>query len=539
MSDEEFRSVLADLDNFAALPDGFAQLRRLALAHAYAGRLRELEVNGGSDDDILEVIVARLGEEGLKKSLHPPTVPDDESPYSLPQGWKWVRLSAVCTHIVDCLHRTPRYSETGYPAIRTNDIRPGKLLLDTARRVPKEEYLRQTQRLVPRAGDVFYSREGNYGIAAVVPTGVEICLSQRMMQFRLHDEVLPDYFAWALNSPVMFDQAKRSVTGATVPHINIKSLKNFAFPLAPRSVQQRIVKWIDRAMTLIDQLEVAYNEQEEARRCLTQVALRGLGLDGDTFALDHLDELVRTPADVKELEQTVNELALRGRLTRRDTVKESVLSTCADDLVDVLDPPELVDARGNSNPEPYVIPQGWTWVTLGSLLTDIQAGWSPSAQARPKEGDEWGVLKVSACSWGEFRPDENKALFAGEAPRLQLEVRPGDFLISRANTAELVGRSVVVGETPQRLMLSDKTLRLSAVPGCNVEYLNLANLSQVARSHYEAEATGTSSSMRNVSQRTIRRTPVPLPSRAEQDQIVQMVNRIMVLVRKLREEIVA
>jgi type I restriction enzyme S subunit len=289
-------------------------------------------------------------------------------------------------------------------------------------------------------------------------------------------------------------------------------------------------------MSLIDRLEAEYLEQEEQRYFLVKSALGHLSLRGDTFALDHLTELVQTVGDVRELGRTIHELAVRGRLTHLQLGDDPVPDYLDKVSSAALDAPDLVDVRGRPTPAPYELPEGWQWVTLGSLLTAIQAGWSPSAQAQPKEGDEWGVLKVSACSWGAFRPEENKALFPGETPRPELEVKSGDFLISRANTAELVGRSVVVEETPAHLMLSDKTLRLFVVPGCSAEYLNLANLARTARAHYEKEATGTSSSMRNVSQLAIRRTPIPLPSPAEQDRIVAIVNQLMCLVHKLRIE---
>jgi type I restriction enzyme S subunit len=535
MIDEDLGRILPDLGEFVATPNSFAGLRRLVLAYAFSGKLRGPAGIGANADGILEGIQASL--KGTKHGLSTPLVPSDEAPYALPEGWRWVRLSIVCTHIVDCLHRTPAYSSSGYPAIRTNDILPGKLLLETARRVPRHEYLRQTQRLVPQTGDIFYSREGNYGMAAVVPTGVEICLSQRMMQFRLHEGLDPAYFSWALNSPVMFDQAKKSVIGTTVPHINIRVLRNFAFPLAPSSDQRHIVEWIDKAMNLIDRLETAHWEEEEERHFLTKSAFSSLSRSADTFALDHLHELVRTVGDVRELEQTIHELAVHGRLTHFQLGDESVPDYLDKISSAALDQPHPVDAQGRSIPNLYELPDGWQWVALGSLLTGIQAGWSPSAQARPKEGDEWGVLKVSACSWGAFRPEENKALFTGETPRPELEVQPGDFLISRANTAELVGRSVILKETPARLMLSDKTLRLFAVPGCSIDYLNLANLAQAARAHYEEEATGTSSSMRNVSQRAIRRTPIPLPPPAEQDRIMAVVSQLTSLVRKLYIEL--
>ena len=67
------------------------------------------------------------------------------------------------------------------------------------------------------------------------------------------------------------------------------------------------------------------------------------------------------------------------------------------------------------------------------------------------------MLKVSAVSWDKFRAWENKQVLPGTEPRLQAQVKRGDFLISRANTAELIARAVIVDEEPVKLMMSDKS----------------------------------------------------------------------------------
>jgi type I restriction enzyme S subunit len=105
----------------------------------------------------------------------------------VPEHWRDSRLKFETTHIVDCIHATPEYTSEGeYPAIRTADIEPGKLRLETARRVTREQYEIWTSRLVPRSGDILYSREGErYGLAALVPNGSDLCISQRMMVFRI------------------------------------------------------------------------------------------------------------------------------------------------------------------------------------------------------------------------------------------------------------------------------------------------------------------------------------------------------------------
>lgn len=56
------------------------------------------------------------------------------------------------------------------------------------------------------------------------------------------------------------------------------------------------------------------------------------------------------------------------------------------------------------------LPEGWTWGTVGNVLERIEAGKSFACLPRVARDGEWGVIKVSAMTWGEFREGENKAL---------------------------------------------------------------------------------------------------------------------------------
>jgi type I restriction enzyme S subunit len=94
------------------------------------------------------------------------------------------------------------------------------------------------------------------------------------------------------------------------------------------------------------------------------------------------------------------------------------------------------------------------------------------------------------------------------------------LLISRANTRELVGAVVLVeSDYPMRL-LSDKTLRLviDENRACK-DYLLFALRTELAREHIELYATGTSDSMRNISQDVITSTPIRLPLLGKQRKI--------------------
>jgi type I restriction enzyme S subunit len=168
------------------------------------------------------------------------------------------------------------------------------------------------------------------------------------------------------------------------------------------------------------------------------------------------------------------------------------------------------------------------------------SGWSPKTESFARQGDRPAVLKVSAVSWNSFRPQENKQLLPGVPPRLEFQVGAGDFLISRANTSELVAKAVVVGQAPLNLMLSDKIVRLRLVADCAPRYLLIVNNhAPHAREYYAREASGASPTMKNVSRQVIYRLAVPLPPLAEQQRIVAKVDELMAVCDELEESLAA
>ncbi|MER7735910.1 hypothetical protein ABTX80_34030 [Streptomyces erythrochromogenes] len=150
------------------------------------------------------------------------------------------------------------------------------------------------------------------------------------------------------------------------------------------------------------------------------------------------------------------------------------------------------------------------FITVGELLVSIDAGNSPDLEDRPASEDQWGVLKVSAVGREGFRERENKRVDSPSLINPSIAVRTGDLLMTRANTPALVGLSCVVDKVRPGLMLSDKTLRLNLLPHVGDPLFLDALLRQSAtRRQIEVAATGTSSSMKNISQESIRNLVVP------------------------------
>lgn len=200
-----------------------------------------------------------------------------------------------------------------------------------------------------------------------------------------------------------------------------------------------------------------------------------------------------------------------------------------DDLVHAVRSRCVWPANGNA------LPEGWRWGTVGDVLEGIEAGKSFTCLPRVARNDEWGVIKVSAMTWGEFKPEENKALPPERNPNPDYEIRDGDILMSRANTVDYVGAPVMVRTTRAKLMLSDKSLRLVPKAGVEKEWLIEVLLSRPVRAQYSAVATGTSDSMRNISQGAVRSARIPIPPQGVgQKRVVAAVSDAMKQVRPLK-----
>lgn len=303
------------------------------------------------------------------------------------------------------------------------------------------------------------------------------------------------------------------VTGMTVPKLTQARLNSIVLSLPQLAEQQRIIAKVDELMALCDRLEAQQQDAEAAHAQLVQVLLDRLtqARDAEEFQASwerlagQFEVLFTTEQSIEALEQAICDMATTGMLS----------------------------SAGPSGAPP----QGWRAASLGDVVVSSGAGWSPSCEPRARSGDEWGVLKVSAVTWSVFSPDENKALPSSLEPRPEFEVQEGDFLISRANTAHLVARSVVVESTPPRLMLSDKLVRLRFSSDCDPRFIQLVNSSSNARQYYTNVAGGTSGSMKNVTRPQIFALPILLPPLGEQVRIVRKVAELHSLCGRLRERV--
>jgi type I restriction enzyme S subunit len=183
------------------------------------------------------------------------------------------------------------------------------------------------------------------------------------------------------------------------------------------------------------------------------------------------------------------------------------------------------------------IPAHWKVQRLRFSVKKFEQGWSPQCDNRPAQPGEWGVLKVG-CVNGEFYDEgENKVLPSELDPVERYEVMVGDILVSRANTKELLGSAALVESTQGNMIFSDKLYRITLRDHLDPRYLIGVLRSPLSRLQYEQDATGTSGSMQNIGQDTIKNLVHPLPPYPEQIQIGERLTTMRTEETALRDQV--
>lgn len=173
------------------------------------------------------------------KPLH---IPDIEP--QIPDHWSWKRLDEISEGIFDCPHSTPKYTDKGPYVIRSQDVRSGVINLQEVAHVSDETYAERISRAEPKAGDLVYSREGTYfGIAAEVPTDVQMCLGQRMVLIRPdHRAIEHKYLRYWLNSKALSSYISGFRDGTVAERLNLPTIRGLPIPVARFEEQKSIAE---------------------------------------------------------------------------------------------------------------------------------------------------------------------------------------------------------------------------------------------------------------------------------------------------------
>lgn len=484
--------LLQHYEKIADAPDAIAQLRRFILDLAVRGKLLPQDPKDEPASELLKQIakekVDLRASGGRKKNVEADSVNADEYPFVLPRSWVWSRLGEVVTKLTDGTHHSPDNGPLGeFKYITAKNIKDHGVSLDQVTYVASDVHAEIFSRCNPEKGDILYIKDGaTTGVVTVNDLDEPFSMLSSVALLKLPTGIFNRLLVVFLRSPFFYDQMRGFMKGAAITRVTLKRMAPALVPLPPLAEQHRIVAKVDELMALCDKLEAARTERETKRDWLAAASLARLNnpdpatfRDDAQFALDALPALTARPDQIKQLRQTILNLAVRGKLVPQDPSDEpaeellKLIAAERDSLVRQKEirrdaPLATVSARDF----PYAIPNSWTWGRVGDTVLFTQYGTSQKSHASQSGVPvlTMGNIQDGSVIWGsEKRIPES----SDDLPALYL--RTFDLLYNRTNSAELVGKTGIYrGQNDARTFASYLIRMRPSLLHSSPVYLNVA-----------------------------------------------------------------
>lgn len=529
--------LLAHYDRIADAPDAVPRLRRFVLDLAVRGKLVPQDPNDDPASELLKRIAAArkdpptAGQSG-KKQLADLSLA--ELPFALPKGWTETRLSELVRVVNGRAYKKPELLDQGTPVLRVGNLFTSDRWYYSNLELEEDKYCEK--------GDLIYAWSASFG--PFIWNGPRVIYHYHIWKLPLFSEADVDKQFLYLFLLQKTREIKNAGHGISMVHMTKEKMEQLAVPLPPHAEQRRIVAKVSELMALCDRLEAAQQTREAARDRLTAASLARLSApapetfrDDARFALDALPALTARADQIKQLRQTILDLAIRGKLVPQHPNDEPASEL----LKRILALPwatkrKLSDLEPDNNAlaEAFPLPQGWEWASVDTLV-------------RPNETVTYGILKPEWVADGvpTVRVTEMKtgAIDVASLPKCdraraakfqKTTLAPGDLLVSKDGT---IGKTAFV---PPELAGGNITQHMLRFPICdlvNSQYVRLTIDAPFCQSWMAGETKGVA--LQGVNVGDFRRMPIPLPPLAEQHRIVAKVDALMALCDRLVASVTA
>lgn len=356
------------------------------------------------------------------------------------------------------------------------------------------------------------ARNGAFGI---IPQELEgAIVTNDFLAFEINEEeVEREFFNMFLQSPVFLDACVRASKGNTNrKRVDEDFFLNFEVNLPPLDKQHDVVNRINQARSSIDIV------QQEIKRQLSLLS---------------------------KLKQAILQESIQGKLTKnwrtaRGEVEPAgpLLQSIREEKVRLIE--EKIIRREKALPEidddetQFEIPEGWLWERLGNLCSKTGSGSTPSGgkSAYTKTGVLF-LRSQNVYDEGLVLTDVAKIPSQIHERMANTTVYPNDLLLNI--TGGSIGRCALVDGGIAEANINQHVAIIRPALNPLERYLHL-----VVRSPYFQKTivdVQTGAGREGLPKNKMDLIPIPLPSFAEQEAIVQRVGVLMTICRSLEQQI--
>lgn len=251
------------------------QLRQSVLQDAIEGKLtadwrKSHPVEKGNPDYDAEALFQKIQEEkekqatGKKKSSEKlAEISDEENPFQIPTGWKWVRLGEIISLL----------SGQDFPPEKYNDKNNGIPYITGASNIVDTCVLinRWTEypTVIAYKNDILLVCKGSGYGKCVLADFEKAHIARQIMAIRIIEDTLRIIVIYFLLSQISYLKSKGN---GLIPGLDRNTILSMKFPLPPLAEQTEIVRRVETQLDKITQLEQQIATREE----LTKQLMRGI-----------------------------------------------------------------------------------------------------------------------------------------------------------------------------------------------------------------------------------------------------------------------
>jgi len=165
-------------------------------------------------------------------------------------------------------------------------------------------------------------------------------------------------------------------------------------------------------------------------------------------------------------------------------------------------------------------------IPLGRHITSIESGTSVNSIMGTADNDSIGVLSTSCVYGNNFDLSQNKRVAPSDYGRVSCPVKKNTLIISRMNAPSLVGACGFSEKDDTRVYLPDRLWQVRFDNALMPEYAWRYLSTKRIKSWFATIATGTSSSMKNITKPQLKSIQIPFPSLEKQAETVRRIKTL-------------
>ncbi len=467
------------------------ELKNSILQLAIQGKLVEQRPEEGTAEELYKQIQAEkqaLIKAGkIKKEKPLPEITEDEIPFEIPESWKWVRLSELCSIVTG-----KRDANFGTP--------DGEYFFFTCAKDPIK-----CSSFSFSGESILLAGNGDIGNISYYWGQFEAYQRTYVLQPYIENTYLIYLFHHLQCNWVQYNRGM--VFGTAIPYIRLGNVQNYTVALPPLAEQKRIVTKIEELLPLIERYEKAWSRLEDFNK---------------RFPGDMQKSILQMAIQGKLVEQRPEEGTGEELYQQIQSEKQTLIKAVKNKKEKPL--PEIAEDE-----IPFEIPESWKWIRLGILTELITSGSRDWAQFYSDSGDIF--LRMGNLSRNSFqlRLDKIQHVILPEKVEGQrTSLQEGDLLFS------ITGEVGTLGLIPPnfgKAYINQHTAMIRFTQSERNLFIPYLLLTDYAHKYYNGNQHGIKNSFRLDS---ISLMPVPLPPLAEQKRIIARLEELLPMCERLK-----